>query len=432
MLAIAGLVTISAVLGAILSKRMSPLMALIAFPVVAALVCGFGWRTGEFVVAGVRGIAPIAGMFVFAILYFGLMTDAGMMEPVVSRVLKAAGNKPTRIAVATALLAAIAHLDGSGAVTFLITIPAMLPLYDRLGMDRRVLACCAAMAAGVNFLPWSGPAVRAAAALHVPVTSLFVPLIPVQLVGFGYVFAVAWWLGRREERRLARLSGASSAGLESADPLDSRKPAALPRHFVPNVLLTLAVMGVMVTGKVEPVVAFMIATVIALLMNYPDLKQQRERIDAHAKAALMMLTVLFAAGAFTGVMKETGMLTAMAQGGAALMPSALARRLPFVMGLLSMPLSLVFDPDSFYFGVLPVVAGVAQGVGVQPLQVGQAALLGQMTVGFPVSPLTPATYLLVGMAGIELSEHQRFAIPLLLGASVVMTFAAVAFGVFAL
>ena len=202
MLALLGLLTIVVLLAAIISKRMSPLVALIGVPVVAALVGGFGLDTGKFIVRGIRDVAPVAGMFVFAILYFGIVTDAGLLDPVIDRILRAVGTRPTRIVLGTALLALVVHLDGSGAVTFLITIPAMRPLYERLGMDLRVLACVASMAAGVNFLPWTGPTLRASAALNVPVAELFIPLIPVQAVGLLYVFAVAYWLGRREEKRL--------------------------------------------------------------------------------------------------------------------------------------------------------------------------------------------------------------------------------------
>src|SRR6185436_16482244 len=159
--------------------------------------------TAKFIVRGIRDVAPVAGMFVFAILYFGVVTDAGLLDPVIDRVLRTVGGSPRRIVVGTALLALVVHLDGSGAVTFLITIPAMLPLYERLGMDRRVLACAASLAAGVNFLPWTGPTVRASAALGIPAAKLFWPLIPVQAVGLLYVFAVADWMGRREEKRLA-------------------------------------------------------------------------------------------------------------------------------------------------------------------------------------------------------------------------------------
>jgi CitMHS family citrate-Mg2+:H+ or citrate-Ca2+:H+ symporter len=82
--------------------------------------------------------------------------------------------------------------------------------------------------------------------------------------------------------------------------------------------------------------------------------------------------------------------------------------------------------------VLPVVAEVGAQLGVQKVQVAQAALLGQMTTGFPVSPLTPATFLVVGLSGIDLADHQKFTIPFLFGASVVMTIACVLFGLFSL
>ena len=202
MLAALGVATIVVLLAAIISKKVSPIVALILVPIVAALAGGFGLRTGAFIVKGIQNIAPVAGMFVFAILYFGIMTDAGMLDPLIDWILRAVRGRPARIVVGTALLALLIHLDGSGAVTFLITIPALLPLYDRLQMDRRVLACAASMAAGVNFLPWTGPMVRASAALHIPVAEIFKPLIPVQIVGLVFVFAASYWLGKREERRL--------------------------------------------------------------------------------------------------------------------------------------------------------------------------------------------------------------------------------------
>jgi CitMHS family citrate-Mg2+:H+ or citrate-Ca2+:H+ symporter len=429
MLALLGLCTVGALLAAIVSKRVSPLVALIGVPVIAGLVGGFGLDTGKFIVRGIRDVAPVAGTFVFAILFFGVMTDAGLLDPFIDRILRAVGTRPRRVVVGTALLALVVHLDGSGAVTFLVTIPAMLPLYERLGMDRRVLACAASLAAGVNFLPWTGPTVRASAALGVAPAALFNPLIPVQAVGLLYVFAVAYWLGRREEKRLG-LTGGGPARLFARRRLsEEEKALRRPRNFWPNLVLTLLIVAGMVSGVVEPVVVFMLGTAAALVLNYPHADRQRARIDAHARPALMMAAVLLAAGAFTGVMRESGMLKAMAQAAVGHLPPGLAGHIPVAVGLTGMPLSLLFDPDSFYFGVLPIVAEVAGGQGVAPTQVGQAALLGMHTTGFPVSPLTPATYLVVGLAGIDLGDHQRFAAPFLFGASVLMTLAAVVFGV---
>ena len=434
MLALLGVATIVVLLAAILSRRMSALVALIVVPVVAALIGGFGLQTSQFVVTGVKSLAPVVGMFVFAILYFGTITDAGTLDPIIDRILRTVGTRPTRIVMGTALLALLIHLDGSGAVCFLITIPAMLPLYDRLNMDRRVLAAAVSLAAGVNFLPWTGPMIRASASLHLPVSSIFNPLIPVQIVGLVFVFGMAWLLGKREERRLgARLAGVEVA-LARHDLTDEEKALRRPRNFWFNLLLTAAVLGTMVVmgEKIPPVLMFMIGLCIALLVNYPNVEMQRKRIDAHARAALMMAGILLAAGVFTGIMQGSGMLKAMAQAAVGFVPASMATHIPVVLGLVSMPLSLLFDPDSFYFGVLPVVAEVAAQLGVPAVKIGQAAILGQMTTGFPISPLTPATFLVIGLTGIDLAEHQRFSFPLLFGASVVMTLACVVFGIFPL
>ena len=432
MLALLGLTTIALLLAAILTKKMSPLVALIAIPIAAALVGGFGMETSKFIIGGITKIAPVAGMFVFAILFFGIVTDAGMLDPVINGILRVVGSRPSRIVPGTALLALLIHLDGSGAVTFLVTIPAMLPLYTRLGIDKRILACVASLAAGVNFLPWTGPMIRASAALHIPVSEIFMPLIPVQLVGLAFVFGTAWWLGRKEEIRLGLGDGAPAGFTHTQELTDAEKLIRRPKNFWINIALTTVVLGVMISGKIDPVVMFMVGVVLALMINYPNVDQQRARVDAHAKAALLMASILFAAGVFTGIMSQSGMLSAMAKTAVGFVPAELASHIPAVLGVLSMPLSMLFDPDSFYFGVLPVVAEVSHMLGVPQVQVAQAALLGQMTTGFPVSPLTPATFLVAGLAGIDLADHQKYTFKFLFAASILMTVACIVIGVFPL
>jgi CitMHS family citrate-Mg2+:H+ or citrate-Ca2+:H+ symporter len=430
MLATIGLLTILVLLVTIITKKLSPLVALIAVPIAGALVAGFQLEIGKFIIDGLKNIAPVATMFVFAILFFGVLSDAGLFDPIINGILKTVGAKPPRILMGTAILALLIHLDGSGAVCFLITIPAMLPIYERLKMDKRLLCLMVAMAAGINYLPWTGPTLRSSAALHIPTTEIFAPIVIPQLVGLAFMLLVAYLLGKREARRLGLANGTDVEVNLKRELKDEEKTLRRPRMFWFNVVLALVVMGVMISGKVDPAPMFMIGVIFAMVFNYPHVDQQKARVDAHARAALMMASILLAAGAFVGIMKGTGMITAMAKTGVSYIPQALAQHIPFALGLIAMPLSLLFDPDSYYFGVMPVIAEMSKILGMEPVTIAQASLMGQMTTGFPVSPLTPATFLISGLTGVELGEHQKFAIPFLWAASIIMTITCALIGVF--
>lgn len=449
MLAWAGFLTIGVILALLLSNRVAAVVALAGVPIVFALIAGFGpAEIGEFVADGLGGVVGVTVMFVFAITYFGVMRDAGLFDPLIRRIVRWAGNAPVTICMATTALAMAAHLDGAGATTFLITIPAMIPLFDRLGMSRLTLSVCVGLGAGtMNLLPWGGPTARAAATAGVPANDLWVPLIPAQLAGMVAALAIAWYLGVRESRRLektAAVTGARTATTTgttttetttttpasspdtgttptsdeptatgeaehpAADVLtDEERALRRPRLMWFNAALTIAVLAALIAGLAPPELIFLVGVVVALVVNYPGLKSQTARIEAHATGAMLMATTLLAAGSFLGILEGSGMITAMADAATSVIPASAAPGLPVIIGVLGVPLSLLFGPDAFYFGVLPVLNALGEQYGVSSIEMTQAALLGQETVGFPISPLTGSFYLLVGLAGVDIGKHIR-------------------------
>lgn len=423
MAATLGFLTIFILLAVIMMKKLSPLVALISVPIITAIIGGHGLKIGKFINDGVKSIAPTGTMFIFAILFFGILTDAGTFQPIIDKILKVVGKDPVKIAVGTAILSMIVHLDGSGAVTFLVTVPAMLPLYEALGMRKTTLATIVGLGAGVmNVLPWGGPTLRAATSLKISVTELFNPLFIPVLAGIIFVLFVAIKLGRDEKKRLGNIEHLNI----NTDNLGEKKES---KNFGINIITIIVAIGVLISGKLPPAVVFMIAFCISVVINYPSVKEQKERVYSHAKAALMMASILFAAGAFIGIMQGSGMIKEMSVVMVDIIPKSLGRSMAILVGVIGMPASLLFDPDSFYFGILPVLATTAQELGSSAISVARAAILGQMTTGFPVSPLTASTFLLIGLTGVELGEHQKKTIPYAFLTTIVMLIVAVITGV---
>ncbi|OYU09194.1 MAG: citrate transporter [Pseudomonas sp. PGPPP1] len=385
----------------LMSKRLSALTALILIPTVFALIGGFQADLGKYVIDGLKMVAPNGVLMIFAMLYFLTMTEAGMFDPLVSKIVKAVRGDPVKIFVGTVLLAFIVALDGDGATIYMIVLSAFLPIYKRLGLSLPMVCCLLLQVAGLgNMVPWGGPTARAATAMHVDVADMFVPMLPAMLACVAWTFVLAYLFGRRER---ARLGGTIDLNGDFAEHKEHRGDGW---RFYFNWLLTaLLILGLCL--ELFPLsYMFMVAACLALVVNFPGLKDQQEQLALHAPPILAVSSLIFAAGVFTGVLSGTGMANAVATGLLKVIPDAFGPYMAVITALLSIPVTWLVSNDVFYFGILPILAETAQHHGITAVEMARASLVGQPV--HILSPLVASTYLVVSMLKLDYAENQRF------------------------
>ena len=436
MLGFIGLITISVIVYCLVRGVAAPLVVLSLVPIVAAVAAGFAPAAiAGFAQKGFVAVVPIATLFIFAILFFSVVRQAGIFEPLVRSLLRFAGDRIVRVTVATSLVAMLAHLEGIGAATFLITIPTFLPVYRRLQLSPYDLLMITGVSAGaVNFAPWGGPVGRSALALHLQPVALWLPLIPTELTGAVAALALAFYVGKRAERRLAGGTlphepsmdlTEQSGRLDASQPTDGQRMGAAFYWF--NVALTVGAVAALILTAFPPALIFLTALAIALVVNFRTAQQQLFQIKRHAPEALTMGVLMLAAGSFLGIMDNSGMLTQLSQMLTSIIPAALGRYVHLIIGVLSLPLGILFSPDAFYLGLMPMVNGIAAAHGIPPTSVAHAMMLGE-SVSFSVSPAVPTAYLAVGLAGCDIGEFLRRSIFWFWAVGLVMLASTLVFG----
>ena len=375
-------------------------------------------QVGKLIKSGFSSTSPTAALFVFSVLYFGIMTDAGMFDVIIDKLMKLVGDNVIGVSVMTAVIALIGHLDGGGASTFCIVVPAMLPVYKKMHMRPTSMLTVSVLAMGVlNLMPWAGPTMRAATVLGVEAASLWSTLIPIQIFGIALVFVVAVIFGLKEKARGAGLHGKLHE-IEGEVVLDDaqekeKNELARPKLFIFNIILTIAVIALLIYDIFPSYVPFMFGVAIAILVNYPGAKMQKKIINSHAGPALMMCSTLMGAAVLMGILVKSvtvgdvevaSVITCMSDLISAILPAFLGRHLPLVIGILSVPLALAFDTDSYFYGMLPVMIGIGEGFGVAAMPIAVAMVVCRNCATF-ISPMVPATLLGVGLADVDIKDH---------------------------
>ena len=436
---ILGLLTIVAIVVTLFKSKTQPAIAFIVWPTILALILVIGGRhsfddIAAMIKAGFTSTGPTAALFVFSVLYFGFMTDAGMFDVIIGKLMKLVGDNVIGVAVVTCIIALVGHLDGGGASTFCIVIPAMLPVFKRMHMRPTSLLRIAVLAMGVlNLMPWAGPTMRAASVLGTEAGALWKTILPVQIFGIVLALAHAVLTGFQEKKRGAGLHGklAETEGVIELDETAGAASAgdselARPKLFIFNILLTVAVIAMLIWDVFPSYYPFMIGCAVALFVNYGfSAKMHKKIINLHAGPALMMCSTLMGAAVLMGILTSSmgadgkvisakvmelpedalpSVVRCLANMVASFMPAALGKQLPLVIGFLSVPLALAFDTDSYFYGMLPVVIGIGQAFGVAAQPIAVAMVICRNCATF-ISPMVPATLLGIGLAEVDIKDH---------------------------
>lgn len=394
----------------IMTKKMSPFTTLIAIPLLFSIIAvALGLadnELGKFAMDGLKKTSTTGVMLLFAILYFAIMLNAGLFDPLTKTMIRFAKGDPLKILVVTAIVAAAVSFNGDGTTTTMICCAAFLPIYKKLNMKIMNFGVLLIMQNTImNLLPWGGPTARAMSVLEVG-GDILTYLAPGMAAAAIYMVGVAFYMGKKERARL----GIVHMTNEEIDTLtDVIDPETLelrrPKLVWVNGIMTIALVVTLVMDVLPPAFLFLVGTVLALLINYPNLKQQSARIGDNGGDAVQVVILVFAAGIFMGLFNGTGMADAIANSLATIIPESMGGYWGIIVALVSAPGTFFLSNDAFYYGVLPIMAKTGYAYGFTPLQMALASLMGQAF--HLLSPLVAFIYLLLRLTGLDMGEWQR-------------------------
>ncbi len=427
MLALIGFTLMIILMIVLIKSWVSPPVAFIGLPLIAAVIAGFSVADiGGFIGDGMKSMLSTAVLFVFSISYFTLMDEIGLFDPIINTLTKRAGKNIWMVVIALLLTTFVAHLDGSGATTFLIVVPAFLPIFKRLGMRKEaLLAMMCGPYAVMNILPWGGPTMRAATVAEVETGDLYAFIIPGVLCLIACAFLNAFLITTNEKRHGLNPEESN----DNSQKHQEEKSEKRTWRYWFNLVVTLIMLAFLFLDTPMPLYSiFMIAYAIVLVVNFPNTKTQNSKIKSLGQNAMVMTVTLFSVGIFMGVISGTGMVEAMANTIVSVLPEAMAPHMHWFMALFSVPLMMILGTDAFYYALLPIIMGVVAPFGVAAEAVAATFLL-TATYGTPVSPSVAAVYVGLGLADLSIGDHIKYALKFVWPMSILVLIGATILGV---
>ncbi len=420
-----GVLVVVALIVLLLTEKPSVPVALISLPVIGALILGYSLpEIAKWTSDGLKSAAPNTTLAILGITFFAMMNDLGMFDPIVNSVTKHIGNSVIMAFVICWVVAVISTLDGASPSTILVTAPTMYPIFKKMKIRPVNLAFIITVVVGVfQYLPYSGMTLAAAVAMQTDAGDLWANLIPCFIFGLVLSFVVTLIFAVLEGKRIA--AGKNDYLAEVADTAEVKTVELSDYHKktrIFNIILTVALLAVLLSNKLNSVMAFFIAFCLAVVVNFPNVKQQSGVFRKYAPMCMFVVITYLTAGAYGTIMSSSGMMNAMVEALLSIFPESIGAHVPFIMGVFGVPLGFFLGGAAYYNGLMPVLGGMAAGYGISNLSYCGTMMVGK-GIGMLCSPTTPNLYLMTDMCKVSAKEYFKQAfIPLWLISIVVLIF----------
>mgnify|MGYP003293243858 CR=1 FL=1 len=392
---------------------------------VVPLVCmfGLGYNLGEvsgFIINQVNTVMASAGyMLLFGLVYFSMLTETGMFEIIINKMLSLLGNKMNVIVifVMTSLISCVAYLTASMSTSYLIVFPIMIPLFRKFKIDRNYafLICQTAISA-MCWLPWGIGVVNSAmmagvspeelASASIPWGLCFIPAMILQWVYFAICH-------KKKEGTLG-LPAVAAEVVETEK--KEANPNARPQFFWVNLLVFVAVVVCLAYFKLPSYLVFIAACMVTAMINYPkDFGKIWNKAGlTFFNVLIMLIAICFYLAVFnmskmdpeTQEILRPSMVSALAETLTTVFPAFLMKYMFLIFLLLVVPI-IHFVPYQLYNTMYPLFISVGAIFGMGSMAI-IAPFVCNLGLATSVTPMNSATYVGCTLCDIEVDHFTNW------------------------
>lgn len=432
-------IMLGVIIGFVFYKKVPMQFVLAVVPIICAVIMGVSVNDlSGYIIDSANGIMKSAGyMLLFGLMYFTLLSETGMFDIIVDKILKLLKGKINVwvVMILTSLIAAIGGLTASVASAYLITFPIMMPLYKKINFDKKSAMIIAQTSiAAMCFVPWGIGIATTAAFANVETTVLAKQVMPIALC-FIPAIVIQWaYFGlshKKQEQKVAGLASNLSGQTELALDIDEEdkkvNPNSRPKLFWINFIVFIGSLVALAYFKIPAYMVFIFSTLITTLVNYPNPKDYQPIWKKSSVPFFNTLLMFMGISVFIGVFRETGMLAGMSETVVKVFPEFLTRYMHIILLAICVPV-LRFIPYQIYNSLYPILIGIGATFGISPVMV-VAPFVCNLAFGTGSSPMNATTHVGSSLLEIDVEEYSKKAVPIQTLTNLVVIVIAIVVGV---